>query len=175
MPITIRNRSGEVLKEIEAASLFWADLSGANLSGANLSGASGLLDPHSWLEENFAGVPDGYVVYKRIRSEGDSGLTEHPAPEGWVVSPGSYLTEVVDPCPVDDCGCGVNFGTLRWCRSRYVTTSLYECLLDITCLPSLVVPYHTDGKARSGRLKILRKLDPSEYEGLPADAKVVPS
>jgi hypothetical protein len=103
---------GEDLSDanLSRADLSHADLSRANLSGANLSRAKNLLNPIKWMSENFEHDDLGFIVYKGI------GDTSYNIPDCWAVEPGSFLEEVVNPLPVNDCGCGVNFAPVSWIR-----------------------------------------------------------
>ena len=143
--------------DLRGADLSWANLSGAdlrwaNLSGADLSGAKGLLVAADWLREHFEMDDLGVLVYKRV------GQTQYSQPESWVIEPGSVIEEVVNPCRVNDCACGVNFGTRAWCDENYTTADLWLCRIRWIDLADVVVPYNTDGKARCGRLELLKKL-----------------
>lgn len=135
--------------DLYLADLSEADLSGADLSGANLSGCTGLLDAREWLATNFASDAEGIIVYKRI------GRTQYQAPSHWEASPGAVLTEVCNPCRTTECGCGINFGTEAWCRDNYTSATLWRCRIEWLDLAGVVVPYHTDGKARCARLVLL--------------------
>jgi hypothetical protein len=166
------NLSGADLSEadlIEAnlsrADLRRADLSGANLIEANLieadlSGATGLVEPAQWLKENFETDDKGIIVYKRI------GKTNYNSPDTWVIEPGSFIAETVNPLPTLDCACGVNFGTREWCKRNYPQARLWRCRIwfqhpedgDID-VAGIVVPYNTDGKARCGRLQLLEVVE----------------
>ena len=150
--------------DLRGANLSWADLSEVNLSGAdlseadlseanlrwaNLSGAVGLLDSAAWLRANFETDAEGVIVYKRI------GGTEYPTPASWLIEPGAYLTEVVNPSRTVECASGVNFGTRAWCAEHYIDAALWRCRIEWLDLAGVVVPYHTDGKARCARLRLL--------------------
>jgi hypothetical protein len=135
---------------LSRANLSWANLSGANLSGANLSGAKGLLNPTDWMSENFISIVGGYVVYKAF----GVALTPYSQSCFGKIRKGKYITEVVNPLPTVDCGCGINFATLEWVRLHYPSVQIRECLIEWKDLATLVVPYNTDGKARVGRLKV---------------------
>ena len=131
-----------------------ASFSGANLRGADLSGAKGILDAAEWMKENFVSTLDGVIVYKAF------GDTIYAAPERWEVAEGNYITEVCNPNRTDDCGCGVNFGTLEWIQENINSpTSVWKCLIEWIDLVSVVVPYNTDGKARCERLKLLERIE----------------
>jgi len=144
--------------DLSGANLRNADLSGANLSGANLSGAKNLLNPATWLAKNFEYDDLGYIVYKRI------GVTLYNAPDYWSIAAGKTIEEVVSPLPTNDCGCGVNFGTLDWVKNNYQDADIWRCRISWTDLPGVVVPYNTDGKARCSRLELLEKVFPKEVE-----------
>ena len=134
---------------LSGADLSEADLSEANLRWANLSGAVGLLDSAAWLRANFETDAEGVIVYKRI------GGTEYPTPASWLIEPGAYLTEVVNPSRTVECASGVNFGTRAWCAEHYIDAALWRCRIEWLDLAGVVVPYHTDGKARCARLRLL--------------------
>jgi len=142
------DEEGGVRADLRGASLDGASLDRASLVGANLSGAKGILSASDWLLENFETTADGIIVCKAL------GKTNYGAPAHWKIEAGEYLTEVVNPCRTADCGCGVNFGTLEWCKKTYPEADLWECLLEWKDLADTVVPYSTDGKARCGRLRL---------------------
>ena len=154
--------------DLSWADLSWADLSEANLSGADLSGADlswadlsranlswaeNLINARTFMAD-FKKDKHGYLVYKRI------GNTNYNVPEYWKIEENSFLEEVVNPLPTLDCACGVNFGTLKWCQENYEEADLWLCRIHWVDLPDVTVPYNTDGKARCGRLELIRKVDP---------------
>jgi uncharacterized protein YjbI with pentapeptide repeats len=141
---------------LRGANLSRADLSGADLSGADLSGVKGLLDSAEWLRANFESDAKGVIVYKRI------GKTDYNPPLTWTIEAGAVLTEVCHPDRASDCACGVNFGTLAWCRDHYLRATLWRCRIEWGDLAGVVVPYMTDGKARCARLHLLEPLAPDE-------------
>jgi hypothetical protein len=135
--------------KLYCADLTGANLTGADLTGADLSGANGLLNPANWLANNFRADDLGYIVYKAI------GNTEYTSPVHWTINPGEFITEVVNPLPTVDCGCGVNFATLAWIQKYYQGVTIWRCRIRWIDLPNVVVPYNTNGKARCGRLELL--------------------
>ena len=137
---------------LRSANLRSADLSFANLSSANLSQSKGLLKAREWIAENFKKTRKGFVVYKKI------GNTTYDKPKSWSIEVGAFLEDVVNPHPTEDCGCGVNFGTRQWCENNYSAADLWECLILFEDAPDIVVPYNTDGKARCGRLQLIKKI-----------------
>lgn len=137
--------------DLSRADLSEADLRGADLSGADLSGAQGMIDPSEWIERTFEVDNLGIIVFKAI------GRTSFASPGKWVIEPGEFLTEVVNPIPTFDCGCGVNFATLEWIEENYSASDIWKCRILWRDLPSVVVPYNTDGKARCGRLQLIER------------------
>ena len=134
------------------ADLSYANLSSADLSSADLSQSKGFLKAREWIAENFKKTRKGYVVYKKI------GNTSYTKPKSWNIESGEFLEDVVNPHPTNDCGCGVNFGTREWCENNYSDADLWECLILLEDAPDIVVPYNTEGKARCGRLQLIKKL-----------------
>jgi hypothetical protein len=106
------------------------------------------------MKENFVAVEEGYIVYKKI----GGGKTKYLPPGHWKIEEGEVLEEVVNSDRGTDCGCGVNFGTLEWCTTKYKEASLWECLIKWKDLPDVIVPYNTDGKARCEKLTLLKKV-----------------
>jgi len=137
--------------DLSGADLREANLRVANLSGADLGGCTGLLNAADWLAEHFELDPDGrgYLVYKMF------GIF-NPIPAAWKIEAGSIITEVVNPDRGTECACGVNFARRDWLEFKVRPgTPLWRCLLRWRDLPDVVVPFHTDGKARCGRLELL--------------------
>ena len=133
---------------LRGANLREVDLRWANLSGADLSGAKGLLDPAVYIAANFKRVRGGIEVWKRMGGQ-------QTPPESWVIEPGSEISEVVNPLPTCDCACGVNVGTREWCDTHYTDKPLWRCLVKWAWMPSMVVPYNTNGKVRCGHVKLV--------------------
>jgi hypothetical protein len=151
----VANLSGADLSgaDLRGADLRGADLRGADLRGANLSGAQGLRDAAKWMKENFLHNELGYIVYKAI------GNTSYSAPSYWKLGViGEWLEEVVNPNRQDDCGCGVNIGTLEWVRNNYPDARYFELLVPWEDAAGIVVPYNTTGKARCARALQVREV-----------------
>jgi len=149
------NLSGADLSraDLRGANLSETILNGANLIGTNLSGAQGPVNTRDWLAEHFERADEGIVVYKAI------GITDYPVPDYWQIEPGAYLVETVNPLPTVACGCGVNFGTREWVAQNYPNATIWRCLIEWMDLATVVVPYNTNGRARCGRLKLLKALE----------------
>ena len=138
------------------ADLAWADLSGADLSGANLnntilSGATGLLNPIDYLAKKFERTKEGYIVYKVFNGS-------YISPADWNIEPGEIITEEVNSCRTNDCGCGINVAPLKWVKCEYPGKDIYKLLIKWEWLAGVVVPYNTDGKIRCARAQIIGKV-----------------
>jgi uncharacterized protein YjbI with pentapeptide repeats len=135
---------------LSGADLSRANLSWANLSRANLSRAKGIFDGCAWMLKNFRKTRHGLIVYKSF------GSNYAPTPE-WKIEPGSVISENVNPSPTEDCGCGINVATKEWVQRNYPSATIWRCLIRWAWLPSVVVPYNTDGKIRCGRVQLIRE------------------
>ena len=146
--------SGAILNyaDLSSANLSSANLSCADLRCANLSGATGLLNPIDYLAEKFERTEDGYVVYKVFNE-----CYEPPAK--WKVEPGEIITEEVNFCRVNECGCGINAAPLEWVKREYPGEDIYKLLIKWEWLAGVVVPYNTDGKIRCARAQIIGKVE----------------
>jgi hypothetical protein len=137
---------------LSGANLSRANLRGANLSGADLSSTKGLFNPIEWFNKTFEKTDKGYIVYKGF------GNTTYPTPLYWELKAGSFIEEICNPLPTNDCACGVNFATKEWVKKNYGNSVIWECLLHFEDLMTLVVPYNTDGKCRCSRLQLVKQL-----------------
>ena len=139
--------------DLRGADLRGADLSGADLSGADLSGAVGLIDPIDYLNENFDKTSEGYITYKVF------GMYKTP-PTTWNITQKSIIKEVVNPNRTNDCGCGINVATKEWIKKEKAEIKkAWKVLIKWEWLPSVVVPYNTDGKIRCGRAMLLEEVE----------------
>jgi len=142
--------------DLREADLSGANLRGADLSGADLSGAQGIFDPCAWLAANCKRVRGGIEAYKTF------GLYNQP-PESWKQEPGAEISEVVNPNPTDDCGCGVNVATLDWVRrNNDEDLPIWKVLVKWEWMVGAVVPYGTDGKFRVPRAKLVEVVETTE-------------
>jgi len=140
---------------LAGANLTNTNLAWANLSGVNLSGARGLLDPAQYLADTFEATDEGYIVYKICG-------WQHSPPESWRIEPGSVIAEVVNPDRCTECASGVNVATRKWLAEHAPGCAIWRCLLAWRDLPSVVVPYNTDGKIRCGRVTLLERVSQEE-------------
>jgi hypothetical protein len=136
---------------LRGADLRGADLRDADLRGANLSQAKGIPTAKSFLSQ-FEQTRWGLVVFKAI------GQTYFNTPTTWKIQELAFIEENVNPMVTVDCGCGVNFATLKWIRENLPSSAIWKCLIRWEDLADVVVPYHTDGKARCARLQLLEEL-----------------
>ena len=134
---------------LSRADLSKAYLTGADLSDADLSGAVGLIDPVDWITQ-LEHTPDGVIAYKAF------GIN-FPAPDRWVIHAGAVISEVVNPLPTMDCACGVNVARHDW--EGLPKTGVWKVLIRWDWLPSVVVPYNTDGKFRCGRCELVEQIN----------------
>ena len=130
---------------LSGAQLVGANLIGAKLSWADLSGCKGLLDPIKWMKDNLEKTRIGYIAYKSFGSN-------YTSPAYWKIKPGSEISEVVNPLPTLDCACGVNVAMKTWAK---LEGEIWKVLIKWEWLPSVVVPYNTNGKFRCGKVKLL--------------------
>jgi hypothetical protein len=139
------NLSGANLSD---ADLRRADLRRADLSGANLSGAKNLFNPIKWMSDNFEHDDMGFIVYKTF------GAYQTP-PKTWKLKSGSFIEENVNPLPTNDCGCGINFATIKWIKADQSSPVIWRCRIRWMDCVGVVIPYNTNGKARCARLELL--------------------
>ena len=129
-----------------------ADLSSADLRSADLSYAKGINTAAGYLSL-FDKDDKGILVYKAI------GNTPYVKAKHWKIEVGSILTETVNSCKVDDCGCGVNFATKEWLRNECENAEAWWlCRIHWIDLADVVVPYNTDGKARCAKLELIEEI-----------------
>ena len=148
--------SNEELKEILDNHKLWINGEGgcrADLRWADLSRAVGLIDPIDYLNENFDKTNEGYIAYKVFD------MYKTP-PATWDITQKSIIKEVVNPNRTNDCGCGINIATKEWIKKEKAEIKkAWKVLIKWEWLPSVVVPYNTDGKIRCGRAMLLEEVE----------------
>ena len=149
---------------LSKSDLRWSNLSKSNLSESNLSESdlseSNLSESKNFPNNNHKFLKDfkktnkGYIVYKAF------GNTFYTAPKEWKLKKDSIITEICNPNKQNECGCGVNFGTLNWIKENLEKENIevWECLLLFEDMINLCVPYNYDGKARCEKLKLIKKV-----------------
>jgi hypothetical protein len=143
--------------DLEEADLEEADLRGTNLRGANLrwadlSGAQGLPRAADFLRQFPATQTSVLVLTQK------PGPLNAPPPQ-WNIAEGAVLTEVVNPDRCIHFGCGVSFAAPGW---FYTADNLWLAEIAWLDLADVVVPFGTDGKARCGRLTLVRRVTADE-------------
>jgi len=140
---------------LQGTNLQGAYLHFSNLLGTNLSQVknSPFFDQYDWLCKNFEKDREGFFVYKKI------GNTEYKPPKTWKIEQKEFIEEEVELNRTNSCGCGVNFGNKDYVLSNYIGADLWLCKLYFRDLINTCVPIYTDGKARCGRLQLLRKIE----------------
>ena len=130
-----------------------ADLREADLREADLRGARGVVTAAAFMEQ-YPVDATGILV-----------LTQKPGPHkappaAWTIAPGAVLTETVNPDRCTECGCGVSFAAPGWFQPE--VPNLWLARIAWVDLADVVVPFGTDGKARCGRLTLLRRVTTEE-------------
>jgi uncharacterized protein YjbI with pentapeptide repeats len=131
-------------------------VSNCSLNNINLSGSEGFYDPTQYLRDNFLLDDKGVLGFKIFGAF-------HPAPRHWRLDPGNFITEVANPDPTVECGCGINIGTARWVNTNrpigMEDAQVWLCRINWIDLASVVVPITTDGKIRANRVELIEKMD----------------
>ena len=133
------------------ANLSHANLYGVNLSHANLSDVTRLLNLIDYLAEKFERTEDGHVAYKVFNGC-------YASPAKWKVELGEIITEEVNSCRTDKCGCGINVAPLEWVKRNFLRKDIYKLLIKWEWLAGVVVPYNTSGQIRCSRAQIIGKV-----------------
>lgn len=152
------------LKQVKFVKPLFRDV---NLSETNFSGSTGLLDPISYIYENFEGNNFGIIVYKIF------GLYHDPNPE-WIIKEDSIITENVNPDRTCGVACGINIGSKKWLLSNSYNIltdqkDIWQCFIRNEWFPGIVVPYEDDGQIRTSRLQLYKKLSRKEIEEIMED------
>jgi hypothetical protein len=160
------NLSGANLSgaDLSKANLSGANLSGANLSEANLSGATGLLNVVEYLKQNFQYTSEGLIAYKTFNES----YSPNPA---WKIEPGSVISENVNSLQVNECACGINIAPFDWVKEEY-KGDIWKVLVRNEWLATVAVPFHTDGKIRTGRCELISIIDRNASISRPATSQV---
>ena len=95
----------------------------------------------------------GYIVYKTFGMYYD-------VPNNWKIKPNCIIEEEVNCNRSNNCGCGINVATKKWVESSntYYRLPIWKLLIKWEWLPSVVVPYNTDGKIRCGKAMLLEEI-----------------
>ncbi len=148
------------LKQVKFVKPLFRDV---NLSETNFSGSTGLLDPISYIYENFEENDFGIIVYKVF------GLHHDPNP-AWIIKEDSIIIENVNPDRTCNYTCGINVGSKKWLSSSndYINMNgqkdIWKCFIRNEWFPGIVVPYESYGQIRTARLQLYKKLSQEEIE-----------
>lgn len=137
--------------DLNGANLSEANLRWANLNEANLSGAKNLLSAIDYLKEHFEFTSKGIIAYKTF------GDHFYPSKD-WKIERGSVISENVNFCRTDPCGCGINVAPLEWVYENY-RGEIWKVLIRWEWLTGVCVPYNTDGKIRCERVELVEVVD----------------
>lgn len=134
----------------EGATFINAHFEGATFKYVDFSGSKGLLNPIDYLNKNFEKTEEGYIVYKTFGKF-------YNAPDNWKIEPNSIIEEEVDYNRCDECGCGINVATKKWVEEDniLIKRAVWKLLIKWEWLPTVVVPYNTNGKIRCGKAMLL--------------------
>ena len=145
---------------LEHANLDGADLEGARLEGvqlhnARLYGTKGLPSAEDFLA-GFEKDENGILVWKRIGP-----VTFYSFTKKWSIKPGAILKETVNPDRGTLCAAsGIQFETKKWADENYLEADLWKCRIRWAWLTDVVVPFGTDGRARTRKLELIEIVNP---------------
>lgn len=154
------NLSGAYLQNVDLrhVDLRYANLSNTYLANTdlrftNLSGAKGLINPTDYLNNNFEKINEGYIVYKTFENF-------YNIPNNWEIQPNSIIEEEVNYDRCEKGGCGINIATRKYI-ALYNTFKypVWKLLIKWEWLPTVVVPYNTDGEIRCGKAMLLEVIN----------------
>lgn len=142
--------------------LFGTRFDESRISECDFSQSSGALNPSDWMAENLERHEDGYIAYKTFEAV----RLSNP---NWKIEPGSVINEMVNAGITESCGCGINVSTLRWQEENqpifHKKGPIWRCLIRWEWLPSVVIPWGTNGKFRCGRVELLDKFHSYYHKG----------
>lgn len=148
---------------LEGTDLRYARLTGANLTNVcleltilakvDLNDTKGLINPIEYLNNNFEKTTEGYIVYKTFENF-------YNIPNHWEIQPNSIIEEEVNYNRCEEGGCGINIATKKYI-ALYNTFKypVWKLLIKWEWLPTVVVPYNTDGEIRCGKAMLLEVIN----------------
>jgi len=136
--------------DFSKANMDCANISDANTDRTDFSGTKNLRNQNAsdYIMEHFEKSAEGIICYKEF------GMFHASSPK-WIIEAGSIIEENVNSNRTNECGCGINVGTLSWIKRNCTENHVWKCLIKWEWLPDVVVPYHTDGKIRTARIQLL--------------------
>ena len=139
---------GAILRE---ANVEGTDFEEASLEGIDLSRAKNMPSTIGFIKENFEFTNEGIIAYKTF------GGSFNP-PGDWRIEKGSIISENVNFCRTESCGCGINVAPLGWVYQHY-EGEIWKVLIRWEWLAGVCVPYNTDGKIRCERVELIEVVD----------------
>lgn len=133
-----------------------ADLKGANLESLykwrlGFSDSINLLSNEDLMNKFFKRDEKGWIVYKAFNCE------RRPRDE-WEIKENSTIEDVRDESREALCSHGINFATEAWIKRNYPGKEIWKCHIPFEDIDLVTMPYTTDGKGRTNRLKIIELL-----------------
>lgn len=133
----------------------------ANLKDANIESLY-IMPPEFSLSVNLPSNEDlmnkffkrdekGWIVYKAFNCE------RRPRDE-WEIKENSTIEDVRDESREALCSHGINFATEAWIKRKYPGKEIWKCHIPFEDIDLVTMPYTTDGKGRTNRLKIIELL-----------------
>lgn len=121
------------------------------IQNLTLSNCSNDYSPTEFLKENFKWTDEGIIAYKTFNEL-------FSPPDHWNIERGEVLTENVDFDEQNDCSYGINVGTEQWVRKNCLNR-VWKVLIPYEALPETIVPYDSDGKIRTSKIRLLHVVD----------------
>jgi hypothetical protein len=137
--------------DLREANVEGASFEGASLERANLSRTKNMSSTIGFIKDNFEFTNEGIIAYKTF---GDHFVP----PKDWKIERGSVISENVNFCRTDSCGCGINVAPLEWVYKNY-KGEIWKVLIRWEWLVGVCVPYDSDGKIRCERVELVEIVD----------------
>ena len=149
---------------LRGADLEGADLEGANLREVNLEGADNYNFNINRSDLNILKYQKNKIIaFKFLKYDMTAPYynTKYKINE-------TYTVEYYNDCEHDNCGSGINVATLEWClRNTNSDLNHYKYVeVEFDASDIVAIPYHSDGKFRVKKMKILREVPKEMLEKL---------
>ena len=133
-----------------------ANLGYANLLNADFRNAVGIYKYKRLLvNKKYSLRYLGFKVYDNYFIAYKSFGEIHKSPKKWKIEKNSILKDNVNLDIGNDCGCGINAGTLDWCQSNCIKP-IWE--LKVPFSADIVIPIFTNGKIRVSECKLIKEI-----------------
>lgn len=155
------------MARLEGTDLRYARLTGANLTDVrleltilakvDLNDTKGLINPIEYLNNNFEKTTEGYIVYKIFDEYKNK----------WEIKPNSIIETEVNYNRCDKYGCGINITTKKEAKKLQKNIKkemnkkyeIWKLLIKWEWLPTIVIPYNTDGRIRCGKAMLIEVIN----------------